>query len=350
MNREELSYQIDREERGQTVLFSIWRSSSIGTPSDTRFEIEVDVLTRLPRSARVYLDVDQQEWELVNELHYLDYDAAVADELFGVADDDVQPAPDNMLRDVTLVSALAPFGRWYDLSFYMPREGMDIVVLNPSTDPIKGTEDMVEGRSSTESGGIVRHEFRSTPLMEIAQTLGDRLLEIPDSVLAERRYSVRIAYRTTIDPVERVRRLGQRLGFVAELKERQGTRTRWIFTQDGTDFPISAARNVSAGIGGYSVDAAGAKLNAAIRHMLGAAADMDLVDGYNEFLDEFEMKWEGVAAANPFHRRVDISVDFSDGWEVALKYLRENFEVTMERVTEPITYEVLVLSPRKEAG
>ena len=83
--------------------------------------------------------------------------------------------------------------------------------------------------------------------------------------------------------------------------------------------------------------------------MLTNAALNDLVKGYNELLDEVEMKWEGAAAANPFHRRVDISVDFSDGWEVALKYLRENFGVTMERVSEPTTYEALVLSPRNEA-
>ena len=56
-------------------------------------------------------------------------------------------------------------------------------------------------------------------------------------------------------------------------------------------------------------------------------------------------------AANPFHRRVDISVDFSDGWEVALEYLRENFGVTMKRsVRTPTTYEALVLSPRNEGG
>ena len=87
----------------------------------------------------------------------------------------------------------------------------------------------------------------------------------------------------------------------------------------------------------------------AIQNMLSNAAGRDLVKGYNELLDGVEMKWEGAAAANPFHRRVDISVDFSDGWEVALKYLRENFGVTMERVSEPTTYEVLVLSPRNAA-
>ena len=345
---EEMSYQIDREERGQTVFFSIWSRSSLGrkTPSDIRFEIEADVLTRLPRSARVYLDVGQQEWELVNELHYLDYDAAVADELFEVADDDVQPAADNVLRADTMVGAFAPVGRWRGLAFYMPREGMDIVVLTPSTDPTKGGK----GMSSAVSGGIVRYEFHSMPLTEIAQTLGDRPVEIPDSVLAGRRFSARIAHRTTIDPVERVRRLGQHLGFVAEVKKRQGTRTRWILAQDGTNFPISAARNRSFGADGSSFDATGETLAAAIRSILGLAASNDLVEGYNKLLDEVEMKWEGAAAANPFHRRVDISVDFSDGWEVALKYLHENFGVTMERVSEPTTYDVLVLSPRNEAG
>ncbi len=345
---EELSYQIDREDRGQTVVFSIWRRSSLGrkTPSDIRLEIEADVLTRLPRSARVYLDVGQQEWELVNELHYLDYDAAVAGELFEFAGDDVLPAPDKLWKADTMVGAFAPFGRWYDLAFYMPLKGMEIVVLTPSTDSTKGNK----GMSSTVSGGIVRYEFHRTPLTEIAQTLADIPVEIPDSGLSERRFSTRIAHRITIDPAERVRRLGQRLGFVAEVIKRQGTRTRWILIQDGTNFPISAARNRSSGIDGYSLDAKGETLAAAIRSMLGLAATNELVKGYNEFLDEFEMKWDGAAADNPFHRRVDISVDFSDGWEVALKYLRENFGVTMERVSEPTTYEVLVLSPRNEAG
>ena len=345
---EELSYQIDREERGQTVLFSIWRRSSLGrkTPSDIRFEIEADVLTRRPRSARVYLDVGQQEWELVNELHYLDYEAAVADELFEFADDDALPAPDNLLKANAMVGAFAPIGPWYGLAFYMPREGMDIVVLTPSTDPTKGKE----GISSTRSGGIVRYEFHSMPLMEIAQTLGGRPVEIPDSVLSERRFSARIAHRNTIDPVERVRRLGERLDFVTELRARHGTRTHWILTQDGTDFPVSSARNVSIGTSGYNIDGAGVTLATGIQNMLSSAAGGDLVKGYNKLLDEVEMKWEGAASSNPFHRRVDISVDFSDGWEVALKYLRDNFGVTMERVSEPITYEVLVLSPHKEVG
>ena len=343
---EELSYQIDREERGQTVLFSIWRRSSLGrkTPSDIRFEIEADVLTRRPRSARVYLDVGQQEWELVNELHYLDYEAAVADELFEFADDDALPAPDNLLTANTMVGAFAPVGRWYGLAFYMPREGMDIVVLTPSTDPTKGNE----GMSSTVSGGIARYEFHRMPLTKIAETLGERPVETPDSALSERRYSVRVAHRINIDSVERVRRFGERLGFVTELRERQGTRTRWILTQDGTDFPVSAARNVSMGTNGYNIDGTGVTLATAIQNMLSNAAGGDLVKGYDKLLDEVEMKWEGDASDNPFRRRVDISVDFSDGWEVALKYLRENFGVTMERVSEPITYEALVLSARKE--
>ena len=135
----------------------------------------------------------------------------------------------------------------------------------------------------------------------------------------------------------------------ADLKEKQGTRTRWIFTQDGTDFPISAAREESSSTNGKNLHGTGLPLFNAIQTMLTNAALNDLAKGYNELLDEVEMKWEGAAAANPFHRRVDISVDFSDGWEVALKYLRENFGVTMERVSEPTTYEVLVLSPRNEA-
>ena len=87
------SYQIEREDRGATVLFSIWQRSSLGskTPADIRYEVEVDAQTRLPNHSRVYLDVGQEDWELVSELNYLDYDVPLADELFAVADDAIQP-------------------------------------------------------------------------------------------------------------------------------------------------------------------------------------------------------------------------------------------------------------------
>ena len=345
---EALSYQIDREDRGQTVLFSIWRRSSLGrkTPSDIRFEIEVDAQTRLPNYSRIFLDRGHQEWDLVNELNYRDYDVPLADGIFEVADDAVQPIPENLLRADPFGRAVALFGPWHNRVYYMPLEGMEIVVHPPWVDPTKG----IHGMSSSRSGGIVRYEFHRNPLTAIAQTLGDRLVETGDSALSERRYSARIAHRITVDPVERVKRLGQRFSFDVELQKRQGTRTRWIFAQDGTDFPISAVQSQSTGTNGKNLRGTGVPLFSAIQNMLSNAARHDLVKGYNELLDEVEMNWEGASADNPFHRRVDISVDFSDGWEVALKYLRENFGVTMERVSEPTTYEVLVLSPRSESG
>lgn len=345
---EALSYQIDREDREQTVLFSIWRRSSLGrkTPSDIRFEIEVDAQTRLPNYSRIYLDRGQQEWDLVNELNYRDYDVPLDDGIFEVGDDAVEPVPQNVLMADPFGRAVALFGPWHNRVHYMPSEGMEIVVHPPWVDPTKG----IQGMSSSWSGGIVRYEFHRNPLTTIAQTLGDRPVEARDLALSERRFSARIAHRITVDPVERVKRLGQCFSFDVELRKRQGTRTRWIFTQDGTDFPISAARSESSGTNGKNFRGTGVLLSSAIQNMLPNAATNDLVKGYNELLDEVEMKWEGEGAANPFHRRVDISVDFSDGWEVALKYLRENFGVTMERVSEPTTYEVLVLSPRNEAG
>ena len=42
---------------------------------------------------------------------------------------------------------------------------------------------------------------------------------------------------------------------------------------------------------------------------------------------------------------IDIDIDFSGGWDVALDYLREQFGVKMERVSAPVSYEVLVLRP-----
>ena len=198
--------------------------------------------------------------------------------------------------------------------------------------------------SHKDEGWVIRYEFLNKPLTGIVRNLGNRPVETPDSVLAERRYSVRIAHHQNMGSIERVKRLGRRFGFSAEVEEREGTRTRWIFTQDGSGFPTNPQRGGSR-TNGKNYHAAGAPLHFAIEEMLKNAALNDLVEGYDRDLDEIEMQWDGPAAENPFERQVDIDVDFSGGWDVALDYLREQFGVTMERLSEPVAYEVLVMRP-----
>ena len=286
----------------------------------------------------------QEDWELVSELNYLDYDAPLADELFTVAVDTLQPFrpleyESHPFDDVPL----DPFVPWNRM-FYMPLDGMDIAVYSPSTDKSLPDESM----SYKSEGWIIRYEFVRKPLTEIVQSLGNRPVETPDSVLAGRRYSVRIVHNQDIGPTERVKRLGRRFGFITSIEERHSIRTRWVFTQDGSEFPISVEEPQSGGyrISGNNVQGMGS-LRDAIRNILTNAALNDLVEGYNQDLDEIEMKWDGPAADYPFNRRVDIDVDFSGGWDVALDYLREQFGVEMERVSEPVAYEVLVLRPSK---
>ena len=336
------SYRIEGESRGKTVLFSIWRRSSLGekTPSDIRFEIEVDARTRLPGNARVYLHSGKEDWELVSELNYLDYDAPLADEVFTAAVDTLQPFPFSTYEGHPFDDVpLNPFVPWNRM-FYMPLDGMDIAVYTPPTDgSMPG-----EGMSHKNEGWVIRYEFLNKPLTEIVRNLGNRPVETPDSVLAERRCSVRIAHHQNMGSIERVKRLGRRFGFSAEVEEREGIRTRWIFTQDGSGFPTNPQRG-GARTNGKNYHATGAHFHFAIREMLKNAALNDLVEGYDRDLDEIEMQWDGPAAENPFERPVDIDVDFSGGWNVALDYLREQFGVRMERVSEPVSYEALVLRP-----
>ena len=362
------SYQIEREDRGTTVLFSIWQRSSLGskTPADIRYEVEVDAQTRLPSQARVYLDVGQEDWELVSELNYLDYNVPLADELFAVADDAIQPLTESVRNALSYDEQFPdPFVPW-NRTFYMPLDGMDIIVHPPSDDPSKGSG----SQASYTAGGITRYEFHRTPLAEIARHLGEmpveprigktvsgtksdnaqasgeKPAETPAQKLATQRYSTRIAYSHRLTPTERVQRLGRRFGFVADVAERQGTKARWIFTQDSSEFPTNSQAGGSE-TNGKNYHAKGEQLGFAIRNMLVNAALNDLVEGYNRDLDDIELQWDGAAADNPFERPVDIDIDFSDGWDVALDYLREQFGVKMERVSEPITYEALVLRPSK---
>ena len=337
------SYQIEREDRGATVLFSIWQRSSLGskTPADIRYEVEVDAQTWLPNHSRVYLDVGQEDWELVSELNYLDYNVPLADELFAVSGDAIQSLTFSASEPSPFGMMLEPFVPW-NRTFYMPLDGMDIIVQPPSDDPSKG----LGGLASSTAGGITRYEFHRTRLAEIARNLGEMPVEIPEQKLAEQSYSARIAYSHRLTSTERIQRLGRRFGFVADVAERQGTKTRWIFTQDGSEFPTNSQAGGSE-TNGDNYYATGHPLGFSIRAMLMNAALNDLVKGYDQDLDEIELQWDGAAADNPFERRVDIDVDFSDGWDVALDYLREQFGVAMERVSEPITYEVLVLRPSK---
>jgi len=339
------SYQIEREDQGATELFSIWQRSSLGSkaPADIRYEVEVDAQTRLPNHSRVYLDVGvgQEDWELVSELKYLDYDVPLADELFAVADDAIQPLTLSASEPNPFGMMLEPFVPW-NRAIYMPLDGMDIIVHPPSDDPSKG----IQGSASYTGGGITRHEFHRTPLAEIARNIGEMPVETPEQKLAEQRYSVRLAYSHRLTPIERVQRLGHRFDFVAEAEERQGTRTRWVFTQDGSEFPTNSQAGGSR-TNGDNYYATGHPLGRAIQGMLINAALNELVEGYNRDLDEIELQWDGAAADNPFERPVDIEIDFADGWDVALDYLREQFGVKMERVSEPITYEVLVMRPSK---
>ena len=340
------SYQIEREDRGATELFSIWQRSSLGskTPADIRYEVEVDAQTRLPNHSRVYLDVGQEDWELVSELNYLDYNVPLADELFAVSGDAIQPLTLSASEPNPFGMMLEPFVPW-NRTFYMPLDGMDIIVHPPSDDQSKG----LGGLASSTAGGITRYEFHRTPLAEIARNLGEMPVEIPEQKLAEQSYSTRIAYSHRLTPTERIQRLGRRFGFVADVAERQGTKTRWIFTQDGSEFPTNPQAGGSE-TNGENYHATGEPLGFAIWNMIENAALNDLVEGYNRDLDEIELQWDGAAADNPFERQVDIDVDFADGWNVALDYLREHFGVKMERVSEPITYEVLVLRPHSEGA
>ncbi len=335
------SYQIEHEDRGETVLFSIWQRSSLGikTPADIRYEVEVDAQTRLPNHSRVYLDVGQEDWTLVSELNYLDYDVPLAAELFAVADDAIQPLTLAASELNPFGMMLEPFVPW-NRAIYMPLDGMDIIVHPPSDDHSKG----LESQAASTAGGITRREFHRTSLVEIARRLGEMPVETSEQELAEQRYSTRIAYSHRLTPIERVQRLGRRFGFVAEVAARQGTKTRWIFTQDGSEFPTNPQAGKSK-TNGKNYHATGEPLELAIQSMLINAAGNDLVAGYDRDLDEIETKWDGAAADNPFERPVDIAVDFAAGWDVALDYLREQFGVAMERVSEPITYEALVLRP-----
>ena len=73
---------------------------------------------------------------------------------------------------------LEPFVPW-NRAFYMPLDGMDIIVHPPAEDPSRG----IQGYASSTAGGITRRELHRIPLAEIARAVG----EMPSEYARKRR-------------------------------------------------------------------------------------------------------------------------------------------------------------------
>ncbi|MBI2505654.1 MAG: hypothetical protein HYW07_20770 [Candidatus Latescibacteria bacterium] len=339
------AYRFGREDLGETVRFTIQYPASLGSgPSDQQLQVEVDKDTWLPR--RIVFSWQQQgEWQVLSELEYGDYNADFPAALFQLASGSQEvPVPSELLealwyeRSISTLFALFPVSP-------VPAGGLEILT-GPVDERGKGSS----GMSEVTQGGVARCEFHNHALREIVRVLTGMPAEIPDSALAQQTFTLKINYLEKLPWQKLMAGVGPTLGVRAQLVRRQTTRTRFTFVQDGRVFPVKThwwggrSLRVSAQdhVSHYTFE--GVKMTDMLFNLFRNSRGTN----FNPDLDTLVYRWDGPPAQNPFASDVDLEFKSSGTWEENAPRLQEKFGVRLERISEPLTYEALVLTPNTE--
>jgi len=185
---------------------------------------------------------------------------------------------------------------------------------------------------------------------EIVKVLTGLPAETADEVLGQQGVTLKVNYLEKLPWPKIMARMGPILGVRAELVQHQATRTRVTFVQDGRDFPVKTrwwgggSLHVSTqdSVSRYTFE--GAKLTDLIFNLFFNSRHT----GFNPDLDTLVFRWDGPPEQNPFAREVDLEWTSSGAWEENYPPLQERFGVHLERIAEPYTYAVLVLTPHAD--
>lgn len=227
----------------------------------------------------------------------------------------------------------------------VPAGGLE-VLPGPVDERGKGSS----GTSEVTEGGVARCEFHNYALREIVRVLTGMPAEIPDSALAQQTFTLKINYLEKLPWQKLMAGVGPTLGVRAQLVQRQTTRTRFTFTQDGRAFPVKtrwwggSSLRVSSqeGVSHYTFE--GVKMTDMLLNLFYNSRGTN----FNRDLDTLVYRWDGPPAQNPFASDVDLEFQSSGTWEENGPRIQEKFGVRLERIPEPLTYEALVLTPNTE--
>ncbi|MCC7264198.1 MAG: hypothetical protein IT369_16940 [Candidatus Latescibacteria bacterium] len=198
---------------------------------------------------------------------------------------------------------------------------------------------------------LARCEFHNYALKEITRVLTGMPAEIPDSTLAQQTFTLKINYLEKLPWQKLMAGVGPTLGVRAQLVQRQTTRTRFTFVQDGRAFPVKtrwwggSSLRVSSqdSVSHYTFE--GVKMSDLLLNLFRNSRGTN----YNLDLDTLVYRWDGPPAQNPFASDVDLEFQSAGTWEENAPRIQEKFGVRLERIPEPLTYEALVLTPSPEA-
>ena len=338
----EHAHEFTEEDLGETVRYTLWHSRGLGHgPSDFKHQIDVDPNTQLPLATRVFQRVDGQ-WLQMSELHYSDYDRPIPPETF-------QIDPEEETRPIDAETELA---LWFERAIspqsahvpavHVPVAEVDLEWLDSLTVKSRGVR---AGYHRGATAGVARQEFVDYPLGEILRRMTGHIVE--DSPLAEKKLSLIATFKYALPWQRRIQPLLAHLSLEYQLDEREASRTRFIFTQDGRHLPPSRHRfsfsRVKGNLDmGYEFNFERTPLPSVISNIFNNCPDT----AFDAELDTLEYAWDGPPERNPFKREVDLEFSTSSGdWEESYQILRENFGIKLSQTAETITHPILKLRP-----
>ena len=327
------AYRVTSEAYDGGARFTVVLKSSLGSgPSSTRQIVDVPRDEQLPDRI-VVEELVAGEWIAISDMQYT-YGDPLDLSLFAIdggvssrslSDTDVQRFW--FERSLTPLSALIP-------AAYVPPGGIAVTRIDTTTvDPTKGS-----GWSKGARGGMVLHELYRVALSRVIhETTG---LGTEAGGIGEDEHAVLVRYKRGTPHVEILRALGAHIGFDWELSEAAGERTRYVVSQDGSDFAKSTSDESRSSIStGFSFSKTPLR---SVIHNLFLNSDM----GFDRTVDRIDYRWNGEDEANPFEEVVDLEVEKRpESWSENKGLLEDHFGVVISEVKEQFSYPVVL--PRR---
>jgi anti-sigma factor RsiW len=340
-------YAFSREDLGVFVRFTIQLPAFLGIePSGQQIQVDVDKESWLPQRI-AFLWRQEGQWRVLGELKYGDYNADFPTALFQVGTGpSVVPVPPELQESLWYERSISTLFALFPVS-PVPAGGVE-VLTGPFDERGKGSS----GMSAIALGGVAQGDFHHYPLKEIVRVLTGMPAEIPDTALAQQTFTLKINYLEKLPWQKLMAGVGPVLGVRAQLVQRQATRTRFTFVQDGRPFPVktrwwggsSLRISTQDSVSHYTFE--GVKMADMLLNLFSNSRGTS----FNPDLDTLVYHWAGPPAQNPFASEVDLVFQSSGTWEENAPRLQEKFGVRLERIPEPLTYEALVLTQDQEVN
>ncbi len=334
------SYEFAKEDLGNVIRFTRHEKAMLGGgPSNRKWIMEVDKETALPMASQLHQKIDGI-WVQITDLHYSGYNLVPAEDLFHLAGTKLK------------IDEIGRQKFWFELfispssiqtpAVHVPVGGLQVYWPTDNEMP----DGMTGGGSTFSRAGVTTHEFLNLPLNTVVTAITrHRVAQNPTS---EQHVSLKISAKTVLPWQEKLEPILEKLGLSYELNQREMTRKRWVFKQNGHEIQPSQHRFESYSVtvtqrAHYTYQFERVALHKVVSALMGNSEHGDIYAPG----DTVEFYWAGDedVEENPFKIEVDLEFENPEATlESNMEFLKERFGVDVEVQEETVKVREIVLN------